>query len=1086
MSDICTHRARIGEFDLRLKIRKVKLKVSLKNPKNFNLNHVTHTFFLLHLLANLFYSGNKPNSTINLKLRTIHLKFILAVLLIFLPGLILLSGDIELNPGPNITETPLPCYFLNAQSIKKITSKEHKLRELKELITISNPSILGISETWLNKSIQDSDIVNKEEYAIFRKDRIQRKGGGVLLLAKPNLKPEPRVDLQTSNSEHNEILVVTIEPSKGNKIAIITAYRSQKDPHHLFLSNLENTLNNCTRANFSKILLIGDFNYPKIKWNPRQDTKLPHHANEFIHVLSSYGLVQLNTHPSRATSDNILDLVITNFPDKLSKIYANTFTYQSDHYLLHFDLSTTIDTVLSPKRTIYNFKRANFDALKEDIINSNLTELIAQEDNIDSKLSTWYTTLKNLINSHVPRTTIKKEHTPPWIDKEVTKQIRRKDSALRKAKKEDTQTNWARFRRFRNRLKNLITTKHREYLQNICDNITSNPKRFWSYIKSKTKSRGLPTFLYDSARNKIDSFSGMANLFNRYFHSTFTTPNANDPPHTDTLIDPNLASLTITNEEVLKQLHLLNPNKAHGPDDIPTIILKTCAHELSPSITMLFNASLTEGKMPAAWKVANIVPIHKKGTKHEASNYRPISLLPVISKILERCIYNQIIDTLVPKITDTQHGFLKNRSTATQLMQTFSEINNTLDSGGQTDLIYFDLSKAFDSVPHHYLLHKLKSFGINSTLHAWLTSYLTNRLQRVLINGSLSEWLPVTSGVPQGSILGPLLFLLYINDLPNILSENTLCAIFADDTKIYRNITSHQDHLILQRDINNAQKWSEDWGLKFNQNKCTAISLKRNNKPTEFNYGMNNTQLGRTSDAPDLGLRITSNLTWNAHINEITSKGLRRMWFLVRTLGYEAPVKSKLITYITIVRSVLEYNTVIWNPTTIENIVSLEHVQKKCTNFILNNPRWPSLNHINYKDRLIQLNLLPLTFRREYYDLIFFIKSLRGMHAFNILNHVKFHTNIDEARTTRNRTHGLTLITPKHKLQSSAQFYPIRITKLWNSLTLDLRRCLTSDISLPQIKTILNKHYLDLLSNSFEPENPCTYVSVCQCGRCRP
>jgi hypothetical protein len=735
---------------------------------------------------------------------------------------------------------------------------------------------------------------------------------------------------------------------------------------------------------------------------------------------------------------------------------------------------------------MYNFKRANFTELKNDLTNSNLEEQIRQENNIDSKLSAWVTTVKNLINTHVPRITIKREHTPPWVDKDVIKQIRRKDSALRKAKKEDSQTNWARFRRYRNRLKNLITTKHREYLINICDSVTNNPKRFWTYIKSKTKSRGLPTFLYNNVKTKVDSFKEMANIFNTYFHSTFTPSINAPPPDINENVDPNLSEITITNDEVLKELLKLNPNKAHGPDDIPTLVLKTCAHELSPSITSLFNASLTEGKMPAAWKLANIVPIHKKGTKHEASNYRPISLLPVISKILERCLYNKIIDNLVPKITNTQHGFLKNRSTTTQLMEVFSDINNSLDSGGQTDLVYFDLSKAFDSVPHTFLLHKLKSFGINNKLHAWLTSYLTNRMQRVLINGSKSEWLPVTSGVPQGSILGPLLFLLYINDLPNILSENTLCAIFADDTKIYRNINSHQDHLILQRDINSAHEWSKQWGLKFNQNKCTTISLKRNNKPTEYNYGMNNSPLTRTSDAPDLGLRITSTLSWNAHINEITSKGLRRMWFLVRTLGYEAPVKTKLITYITLVRSILEYNTVIWNPITTENILTLERVQKKSTNFILNNPRRPSNNHISYKDRLVQLKLLPLTYRREFYDIIFLIKSLRGMHAFNIKDYVDFQTDTNTDIHTRNRSHGLTLLTPKHKLQSSAQFYPIRISKLWNSLNLDLRKELTSNISIPQIKTILNKYYLDLLSNSFEPENHCTYVSACQCSRCRP
>jgi hypothetical protein len=342
----------------------------------------------------------------------------------------------------------------------------------------------------------------------------------------------------------------------------------------------------------------------------------------------------------------------------------------------------------------------------------------------------------------------------------------------------------------------------------------------------------------------------------------------------------------------------------------------------------------------------------------------------------------------------------------------------------------------------------------------------------------------VTSGVPQGSILGPLLFILYINDLPDLLSYNTLCAIFADDTKIYRHINSHQDHLILQRDIVNIHSWSTTWGLKFNKNKCTIISLKRNNDPVEYLYSMDNSLLPRTDNAPDLGITITQTLSWNMHINTITNKALKRMWFLIWTLGFNAPQKAKLTTYLTIVRSILEYSTPVWNPTTKENIKQLESIQRKCTNYILNNPRRPSPLHTDYKTRLLTLNLLPLSYRREFYDLIFFFKSLNKMHAYNILDYLKFQDNT-EARITRNRTLGLTLTLPKLKLTSSAQFYPSRIARIWNSLHIDLRMKLTSPVPLPVIKKLLNEYYFDMLSNLFDPDNLCTYVSACPCWTCR-
>jgi hypothetical protein len=576
----------------------------------------------------------------------------------------------------------------------------------------------------------------------------------------------------------------------------------------------------------------------------------------------------------------------------------------------------------------------------------------------------------------------------------------------------------------------------------------------------------------------------MANIFNQFFQSIFNSTLNLPLPNIAQHEDKNLQNITLTEEEVLKELKLLNPTKAPGPDNIPTKVIKECAHELTPSITKLFNDSLSMSKVPSAWKTANITPIHKKGDKHTANNYRPISLLPVISKVLERCLYNKIIDFLIPKITNFQHGFLKNRSTTTQLLHVLSNINNILDKGDQTDVVYFDLSKAFDSVPHNLLLHKLKSFGICGKLLAWLTDYLSNRLQRVTLNGSESDWLPVTSGVPQGSILGPLLFILYINDLPDILSYNTLCAIFADDTKIYRHINSHQDHLILQRDINNIHKWSTIWGLTFNKTKCTIISLKRNNQPNEYMYSMDNIRLPHTEQAPDLGITITNSLSWNSHINTITNKALKRMWFLVWTLGFNAPQQAKLTTYIALVRSVLEYCTPVWNPTTKENIKQLETVQRKTTNYILNNPKRPSPNHIDYKTRLITLNLLPLSYRREFYDLIFFVKSINKLHSFNILDYLSFQDDI-ATRVTRNRQTGMTLTLPKLNLTSSAQFYPSRIARIWNSLHIDLRLQLMSPSPLPVIKKILNDYYFDRLSRHFDPDDLCTYVSACPCATCR-
>ena len=311
-----------------------------------------------------------------------------------------------------------------------------------------------------------------------------------------------------------------------------------------------------------------------------------------------------------------------------------------------------------------------------------------------------------------------------------------------------------------------------------------------------------------------------------------------------------------------------------------------------------------------------------------------------------------------------------------------------------------------------------------------------------------------------------------------------MCAIFADDTKIYRNINSHQDHLILQHDINKVHNWSKDWGLTFNKNKCNVISLKRTYHNTEYLYSMDNTLLTRTKSVMDLGVKIHSLLRWNEHINDITKKAHQRLWLIIRTIGFQAPIKTKILAYTSLARSVLEYNTTVWSPGTKENILRVESAQRNATNYFTNNPRRPSPLHIEYRERLLQCNLLPLSYRREFYDLILFIKSLRGMVAFNILNFVSFQIDINN-RVTRNRAHGLNLDYNNTRLESSAHFYPVRIARLWNALPLNLRQILKSPLTLAQIKMHLTRFYKDRLDNVFETNNVCTWVTACRCPLCR-
>ena len=243
----------------------------------------------------------------------------------------------------------------------------------------------------------------------------------------------------------------------------------------------------------------------------------------------------------------------------------------------------------------------------------------------------------------------------------------------------------------------------------------------------------------------------------------------------------------------------------------------------------------------------NVIPVHKKGNREDVENYRPISLLCIVSKVMERCILNHMFPTLKNSLHHLQHGFMKGKSCATQMVDFVHTLGKSLDNKIQIDVLYLDFSKAFDSVPHHLLLHKMKSFGINGQLHAWFTNYLSDRRQCILVEGETSEWKPVISGVPQGSILGPFLFLLYINDLPKPPSNETTMFLFADDSKCFREIHSNADASALQRDIDKLFLWSNIWGMKFNAEKCSVLTVSRSRSPVIFEYNMNNTPLKHVS-----------------------------------------------------------------------------------------------------------------------------------------------------------------------------------------------------------------------------------------------
>jgi len=605
------------------------------------------------------------------------------------------------------------------------------------------------------------------------------------------------------------------------------------------------------------------------------------------------------------------------------------------------------------------------------------------------------------------------------------------------------------------------------YEINLVKNFGNSSSKLYNYINSLQKRNNLPFMMYNE--NSSATTNGeKASLFNTYFKSVFTKSNFVLPSSSDIVTpDPIISDITISEEAVYKSLSSLNPTKAMGMDNIGPKVLKICAASLTIPLHHLFLMCLSQCKIPSEWKIHKITPVYKSGDPTLIKNYRPISLLSSISKVFERLIYNEISDFVTSTISPSQFGFLPNHSCLQQLLLFTKSILDSHESKNQRDVVYLDFRKAFDSVPHQELLLKLYQTGITGNLWKLFEDYLTSRVQCVAVENSTSDVVPVTSGVPQGSILGPLFFIIYINDLP-IPDPSLRLFTFADDTKLTREIKDLSDCQLLQNGINSLYDWSSKWKLPLNLQKCNIIQFSSSVNYIPFTYKIKDIGLSSTCNIKDLGINFSNNLSWDKHYNMISSKAYKQLGLLKRTFGYDSYVTTKKILYLTLVRSKLTYCSQVWRPYLIKDINLLERIQRRATRFIANN------SSLEYKERLTMLNILPLMMTFEIADILFFIKHLKTpLDNFNIRDYILFSYS-----NTRSSTHFKLRHTISHT-NRYGHFYFKRLPRLWNALpSIDINTSFTTIR-----KTLLN-HFWTHFTLNFQSNNPCTYHICCPCHKC--
>ena len=619
--------------------------------------------------------------------------------------------------------------------------------------------------------------------------------------------------------------------------------------------------------------------------------------------------------------------------------------------------------------------------------------------------------------------------------------MRKRDILFRSAKSSGkSSSDRIKYNKKRNQVVEMIRDSKESYFNNNLNGVDA--KSFWKTVRILNTNgiSSIPTLSVGSS--VAETSHAKAAALNNYFYKCF---NHEQPPLSETQTEFMYTSLSSSNcpsellcteESVLEMLMELDTTKSTGNDGISPKMLKCSSAGIAHTICNLFNLSIATGTFPTEWKTGRITPIPKGTNSSHPSGYRPISVLPAISKLIEHHI-KSIIESFLNSnspISSRQWGFMSKRSTVSALIRVVEDWLLALDQGLEICVVFFDVSKAFDTVPHLDLLRKLSELGLNPNLIRWIKSYLCERSQYVTVEGISSHTLPVASGVPQGSVLGPLLFILYLNDVVNTVSAGSNLNMFADDIAMYRVIRTATDYMLMQRDVHSISECIKLKRLQFNANKCKMmlITRKKSNSLPPPPIMLDGTELKRVHSYKYLGITLTSNMSWSPHITVCCNKTRRLIGLLYRRFHQHSSSSTLIKLYCSFIRPHLEYASVVWNPGLKGENNALENVQKfalrVCTNL------WD----LSYDKLLVKTRLPSLKDRRTRASLCHLFKIMHGLTEFADAP-VHLMTFIHDTRSSNKTT--ICPLQPRTRLYQCS-FFPT-IISIWNNLPKEATQCKT-------------------------------------------
>lgn len=818
-------------------------------------------------------------------------------------------------------------------------------------------------------------------------------------------------EIRRTKSKKFDILGVQIEnPANLETLCVFVVYRppSLNNPvdNEQFLDYFYDLVD--TRRN---TIIFGDLNYSFSGICPNDKF-----AKSFHCIAESLGLILRETPPTRGS--NNLDLIMTNCDNIRNIIVSSPFS-SSDHSTIFFDV------VFVPSETIrlpvYQFFKADFNLINSLISNIDWNVTFADCRNVDEMYDCFVGEMHHIIKTNVPFEISNENITkyPQYIKNIVYK---------------------------KNRIFRLFSIHRSEYLANEYRNCVREVEKhicnFKSYLEKKYFSRKNKKLFHqrfsrkntqphrlrltdpNTGESEFDE-SKQSELLAAQFNSVFTIDNGTLP----LLKQQNICSekpFTFFPHEMLRHIKGLKNSGSITEDQLPQIFLKKCAQSIVTPLCHIFNTSLSLGEVPSVWKRSIVVPIPKKLDSFKPVDYRPISLNSAVSKVMEKRVRDYLYtffdrNSIIPY---EQFGFLRRKSVEQQLLDSRHIVMKAVNLGDCVDAVYFDFSKAFDRVSHRKLIHKMKCFGFPSWLTRWVEAWLTNRHFRVRVKEKHSQWYSVGSGVPQGSVLGPLLFLIYVAEIPRILSNFMIeTRLFADDIKVFCRYSPSNDsagHHALSNAIALLFNWSQLWQFDIAVEKCYCVYYGSKNLKTT--YEINNVILPQNTHIRDLGVIMQSNNHFDMHIEGTVSKALKA-WFGCMRIICTRNKNMLLLIYKTYVLPILEFASSVWSPHLLKDTKKLERIQAIVTRIIIMRC-FPDLreNVPSYNERLKILGLVTLHKRRIIKDLLLFY---RIFHMNSPLVFSKFYI----WRPTSGRTSSFSLNVPHSSYNVFIHSFFVRTAK---------------------------------------------------------